>query len=293
MEAIVKTGKLAIFLISLLVPFFGGCTSLALKMSSSLFPNIAASVFEECDPELAEGSIPANLKLMEGLLKNAPKNRDALLTLSMGFSGYSMLFVERDDPVRASALYLRARDYGIRALGDKGAILKNPSLRGEMLQTELQKMSEEDLQPLFWTAMSWNAWINLNLDKPAALAQLTLSQACLERVMEIDANYFYGLPNILMGASLAAMPPMLGGNIQEAKDYFEKALKLSNRKLFLTQYYYARFYAVRVQDKELFLRLIQEIIDGDPQELKDVCLINAVVQNQAGELKEMVEDLFF
>ena len=45
--------------------------------------------------------------------------------------------------------------------------------------------------------------------------------------------------------------------------------------------------------KELFLKLIQEIIDGDPHELKDVCLINGVVQNQAEQLKEMVEDLFF
>jgi len=290
---IVKTRKLAIFLISLSVLLLSGCMSLALKLSPSLFPNFVASVFEECDPELAKGSIPPNLKLMEGLLRNAPKNRDVLITLSMGFSGYSLLFVERDDPARASALYLRARDYGIRALGDKGAFLKNPRLRGKMLQTALLNMSKKDLKPLFWTAMSWNAWILLNLDKPAALAQLTRSQACLERVMEIDANYMYGLPYILMGASLAAMPPMLGGNIQEAKDYFEKALRLSNRKFFLTQYYFAKFYTVRVQDKELFLKLIQEIIDGDPHELKDVCLINGVVQNQAGQLRETVEDLFF
>jgi tetratricopeptide (TPR) repeat protein len=293
MEAIVKARKLAIVLISLSVLLLSGCMSLALKMSPSLFPNFVASVFEECDPELAKVSIPANLKLMEGLLKTAPKNRDALTTLSMGYSGYSLLFVERDDPVRASALYLRARDYGIRALGDKGAVLKNPRLKGKMLQTALQNMSKQDLKPLFWTTMSWYNWINLNLDKPAAIAQLTLSQACLERVLEIDANYLYGSPYIFMGISLAAKPPMLGGNIQEAKDYFEKALKLSNRKFFLTQYYYARFYAVRVQDKELFLKLIQEIIDGDPQELKDVCLINRVMQGQAVELKEMVEDLFF
>lgn len=288
-----KAGRLAIFFLSLCMPFFSGCMPLALKMSPSLFPNFVASVFEECDPELAKGSIPANLKLMEGLLKNAPNNRDVLITLSMGFSGYSMLFVERDDPVRASALYLRARDYGMRALGDKGAVLKDPRLRGNMLQTALQNMGREDLKPLFWTTMSWNAWINLNLDKPAALAQLPLSQACLKRVMEIDAHYLYGSPYILMGVSLAAMPPMLGGNVQEAKDYFEEALELSNRKFFLTQYYFARYYAVRVQDKELFLKLIQEIIDGDPHELKDVCLINRVVQYQARELREMVDDLFF
>jgi tetratricopeptide (TPR) repeat protein len=89
------------------------------------------------------------------------------------------------------------------------------------------------------------------------------------------------------------MQAMLGGNIQEAKDYFEKALKLSNRKFFLTQFYYAKFYAVRVQDKKLFLKLIQEIIDGDPRELKDVCLINEVMQHEAVELRETTEDLFF
>jgi len=264
----------------------------ALRVSPSLFPNLTTSIFEECDIELARNAIPANLKLLEGLLKNDPENKQILTTLSMGFGGYSMLFVEGDDPERASRLYLRARDYGIGALGEKGVGLKNAMDRKEDLQSLLQRLGKEALEPLFWITVSWNAWINLNLDKPAALAQLSVSQALLERVMEIDATYFQGLPHILMGVSLSARPPMLGGNVKQAKEHFDKALQLSHGKFFLAQYYFARYYAVRVQDKALFLGLTGEVEKMNPRELRDVCLINSVMQHKAKRLREMVDEFF-
>ncbi len=268
------------------------CMRVALRVSPSLFPNLTTSIFEECDIELARNAIPANLKLLEGLLKNDPENKQILTTLSMGFGGYSMLFVEGDDPERASRLYLRARDSGIGALGELGVGLKNAMDRKEDLQSLLQRLGKEALEPLFWITVSWNAWINLNLDKPAALAQLSVSQALLERVMEIDATYFQGLPHILMGVSLSARPPMLGGNVKQAKEHFDKALQLSHGKFFLAQYYFARYYAVRVQDKALFLGLTGEVEKMNPRELRDVCLINSVMQHKAKRLREMVDEFF-
>ena len=282
-------------LLILLLPILllSGCIQLALRMSPSLFPNVAISIFEECDPELAEHAIPANLKLMEGLLKNDPINKQILSSLAMGFSGYSMLFVEADDPERASRLYLRAREYAVRALGNKGYDLKDPTIPKEKLQGALKKMGKEDLQALFWATMSWSAWINLNLDKPVALAQLGLSQTCLERIIELNANYFHGLPYILMGVSLSARPKMFGGNSEQAKYYFDKALNLSDGKFLLTHYYFARYYAVRVQNKKLFFDLIKKITGSNPHELKDVCLINTVIQRKAERLKKMGDELFF
>ena len=197
-----------------------------------------------------------------------------------------------EDPERASGLYLRARDYGMRALGEKGVRLKDTKDRKDDLQRVLQTLGREDLEPLFWITVSWNAWINLNLYKPGALAQLNASQAFLDRVMEIDASYFQGLPHILMGVSLSARPPMLGGNVKQAKEHFDKALQLSHGKFFLAQYYFARYYAVRTQDKALFLRLTGEIEKMNPGELREVCLINAVTQRKAKQLREMVDDLF-
>ena len=270
-----------------------GCMQVALRASPALFPNFAASIFEECDPELAKASIPPNLKLLEGLLKNDPENRKILTTLSMGFAGYALLFVESEDPERASMIYSRALGYGIRALGDKGALLRNREGSPQAVSAAIRNMDQNDLEALFWTTLSWNAWINLNLDKPSALAELSVSEACLKRVLELDEHYFYSAPHILMGASLAARPPLLGGSPEKARAHFEQALQKNQRKFYLAQFYFAKYYAVRVQDKELFSLALAEVIHGNPGDLKDVCLINRVMQRRAQELAKQAEDLFF
>jgi hypothetical protein len=71
-----------------------GCMKMALRMSPELFENISASIFEECDPDLAQKAIPSNLKLLEGILKNDPDNPLLLRLLSTGFCGYRLpLFI--------------------------------------------------------------------------------------------------------------------------------------------------------------------------------------------------------
>jgi len=141
--------------------------------------------------------------------------------------------------------------------------------------------------------MSWNGWINLNLDKPAALGELTVSQECLERVMKIDPEYFYGSPYIIAGSMLAARPKILGGDAAKAKEFFTKAMAASNGKFFLAQYYYAKYYAVRVQDRELFLNLIEEVEQAPLDQLKEACLINSAIKEKMKGLKEMADELFF
>jgi hypothetical protein len=269
-----------------------GCLQLGLRASPSLFQNFASSIFEECDTELARNSLPANLKLLEGLLKSDPHNPKILTTLAMGFAGYSLLFVEPSEPERASDLYLRARAYGIRALGPKGDFLTEAETRGDHLRAALSAIGMENFEALFWATLSLTGWINLNLDKPAALAELGRTEMCLKRLVEMQPDYLYGLPHILMGVSLSARPPLLGGDVEGARFHFEEALKLSNRKFFLAQYYFARYYAVRVQDRALFTSLLGEIAHGNSEALKDVCLINRIMQQRALELEKKADDLF-
>jgi len=263
-----------------------GCTRMALYATGDLVPNLTGAFFEECDVDLAGEALPGQLKLLEGLLKNAPRNRQFLTALCMGFTGYAMLFVEESSPGRASMLYLRAKSYGLRALGMGAPMPRN-------IDEELTALNKASLEPLFWTALSWNAWIRLNLDSPTALGQLNMAQKCLERVMEIDPAYFYGSPYIVYGSMLAAKPKILGGDVARAKTYFSKAMALTGGKFFLAQYYYARTYAVRVQDKDLFLRLIEEVEKRSPDGIKAACLINQVMKQRMAALKTAVDDLFF
>lgn len=246
------------------------------------------SIFEECDLQLAREAIPGNLKILEGLAKTDPHNRDILSALSMGFSGYALLFVEEDDPDRASGLYIRSRDYALRALGAKG------DAKGQYGNVEVPGgKDQEDLQPLFWAAFAWNAWINLNLDKPEAVAQIGKSQPFLEKVLAMDSTYFHGLPAILQGSMLSAIPALLGGDNEKAKTFFLKGIEESGGRFFPAPYYYARYYAVATQDRDLFGKLLQQIVRSDPQELKEVCLINKVFQQKAAKLLAQEDELFF
>lgn len=288
-----KRRLICFLLLCFFVTPLGGCMRLALRTSPSLLPSFTETIFEECDPTLAQNAVPAHLKLMEGILKNDPGNQQILTLLSMGFSGYSLLFLESQDPERAARFYHRAVDYGMRALGDKGKVLKDPGTKPDQIQKTLKAIGRSDLESLFWTTVSLNAWIVLNLDKPTALAQLNLSEACVERILQLDPKYFYGFPYILKGVILAARPKMYGGNMKEAKNYFDKGLAVGKRQFYMAQYYYAKYYTVRAQDKELFFKLIEEINDGDPRDLKDVCLVNTIIQQKAKELKEMADELFF
>lgn len=281
-----KKTSCSLFAIVLLMLLMSGCMRLALHATSPLIPNLTMAFFEECDLKLAEQSLPAELKLMEGLLKSAPQNKELLTALCMGFTGYAMLFVEEEDPERASILYLRARRYGLKAIGIEDA-------NHQAILARLNAMGKGQIEPLFWVTMSWNGWINLNLDKPAALGELTASQECLERVMKIDPEYFYGSPYIISGSMLAARPKILGGDAAKAKEFFTKAMAASNGKFFLAQYYYAKYYAVRVQDKELFLNLIEEVERAPLDQLKDACLINSAIKEKMKGLKEMADELFF
>jgi len=268
------------------------CVQMALNANPKLIPHFTEAFFEECDSRMAAQSLPANLKLMEGLLKNDPQNRQLLTALSMGYTGYSLLFVEDEDAQRASALYLRAKTYGSIALSGRGA--KAP-LDGDPKKHEtlLREMGRDKLEPLFWTTMAWMSWINLNLDQPAALAQIPMAQAYLEKIMELDPTFFYGTPHILMGATLAARPPMLGGDPPLAENHFRTARELSNGKFLLAPYYEARYYAVRAQDKELFTELLEAVEKTPPGELKEVCLINAVIKEKAKRLAARKDELFF
>jgi len=272
--------------ILMIIPSMTGCARLALIAAPSLIPDMTQAFFEECDLELAERSLPAQLKLLEGLLKNTPGQRQLLTALCTGYTGYAMLFVEEEDPERASALYLRARAYGLEAIGIE-------SVNPRTISGRLDDIGNEGIAPLFWATMAWNAWINLNLHKPAALGQLNSAQECLERIMEIDPSYFYGSPYIMIGSMLAARPGVLGGDAARAKEYFQKAMEVSSGEFLLAQYHFAKYYAVRVQDKELFLELIKEVETAPLDRLKEACLINRATKKRMKGLEEKTEELFY
>jgi tetratricopeptide (TPR) repeat protein len=278
--------SLKILVISLLLT---GC-SMKEQMVRSMDPimdDMSSAVNMSNDVELMRDGLPASLIQMDGFVKSAPNDK-LLLKAAESYFGYAFSFVEDVNKPRASALYLKAREYALRVLR------KNRQFDEQApdLKDALEKCGKQDVPALYWTASSWLAWIGLNIGNPEAMMDLPKVEAMLQRVIELDETYYYGTTHSMLGSLYAAPPKAMGGNQEKAKLHFQRAFELSKSKLLVVHLMYAKFYAVQIQDKALFVKTLSEIIATPVDSFPERNLANEVAKRKAKDLLEKVDTLF-
>jgi hypothetical protein len=244
------------------------------------------------DLELMAAAIPANLVLLDGLIRTDPRQELLVLGARLYFS-YAFAFVEDEDPERAAPLYAIGRDYGRRALErDKRLRRALASGQPEELTAALARLDEDDVPALLWTAAAWAGWANLSLDEPEAVADLPTIEALLVRTAELDEGFLYGIPHLLLGTFKAARPPLLGGDPEAGRRHFERAAEIGDGKLLLAPVFEARYYARAILDQELFERRLREVVATPVDVAPDIQLLNAVAIRKARDLLVIQDELF-
>jgi hypothetical protein len=247
---------------------------------------------EEQDLAFAAEALPANLKLMDVLIKNEPENRQLLMLACEGYSSYSLGFIEDQDPARARAFYLRARDYGLRVMRQRAAFARGLDGSVDDLKEALMSAGKSDVPALFWTAFAWGAYINVALTSPQAIAELPKAQLIMERVAELDSTFYHGGPDLFLGTLYGSRPKLLGGDTTRARQHFEKALRINGGKFLMTYIYYARAYAVQTMDEVMFDELLARVDETPLEVLPRFRLPNAIAKQKAKLLRERKEDWF-
>lgn len=284
--------KLLIFLV--LFSLMGCSTQRFLvNQMQPILNNTVNAFFEESDLQIAEQALASNLKLVEGLLKSDPQNKQLLLILSQGYAGYALAFVEDTDARRAAQLYLRARDYALRlaAVQNKAfATLLNIPVTD--LPQKLNRANKKDVPALFWAGFSWSSYINLSLEDPQAIMDLARVEAIMKRVMELDSSYFYGASYLFFGSLYGQKPPLLGGNPEKARSYFEKNIEMTKGRFLLSYVYAARFYAAKTLNEQLFDAYLQKVLNSPDDLLPEMRLLNHVAKQKARRLLKQKDEFF-
>lgn len=269
--------------------------------SSALFmDDVMDSFFEEGDIVFAEQAIPANLKLLDGLIKGSANENDGLLLKGCKlYAMYAMGFMEdasldsRVDKVnlkRASAFYEKAKDYGLAILKKNSDFKKAADGSMDDFTAVMPAFGKSDVETLFWAAFAWGEYINLNRNNVSAIADLPKVKAMIERVIELDDGYFYGLPHLFM-IVYYSMPKMFGGDYDKAKKEYGLIREISGGKFVLADFFMARYYAVQTQDRALFDELIARVETADDAVIPEK-LFTQVAKKKAAVLKAKAGDLF-
>lgn len=272
---------------------FTGCIrAIAINTVGGIIDNGFEALTEEQDLDFAGKALPANIKLLEVMLKSDPGNERILLLLSQGYSSYALGFVEDTDPERAKILYLRGRDYALRVLRKNARMAS--ALDGSLddLNAVLGRRGKDDVPAVFWAAFGWGSYIYLSLTEPAAIADLPRTEAMMQFVVEKNPSFYYGGAHVFLGTLYGSRPRLLGGDVEKSRQHFDAAIRISGGKFLMTQVYCARSLAVQTLDEQLFDELLGTVNSTSLEVLPEFRLANAIAKRKAGLLEARKEELF-
>ena len=264
---------------------------LTVGATATLLQEVASASSKQSDLRILREGMPAYLMLMDGMIQAWPDNDQLLIAGAESYSSFASLFVEDQDEAYARVLYARGKEYALRSLEIRG--LKNPVDRSfDEFKEALRRLGKKDVPYLFWSATCWANWIRLNLDSMEALSELPKVEWMMRRVLELDEGFYYGGPHLFMGIWYASRPKIAGGDLQKAHEHFTKALELGQGKFLMAYVYYAKYYARKMMDKELFISTLQKVLETPAETSPNLILANTVAKKEAKELLSRVGDYF-
>lgn len=248
------------------------------------------AILNQNDPETVAAGIPSYLILLDTLIADDPDDEDLLRSGAKLYAFYGTL--SGDDPQHAARLTDRARHYGETALCSvaKQACGLTTQPYDDFDQI-LHSCDQGELPELFALAVSWLAWLQAHSDDWSALADLPKLESLLSHIVSLDDRYENGTPHLYLGILKSLRPPALGGQPEEGRQHFERALQISGGTALDVKVAYARYYARAIFDRALHDRLLNEVVAADPEK-PGLTLLNVLAQREARSLLSDAENFF-
>ena len=195
----------------------------------------------------------------------------------------------RGDSASQLKYYDLAVVWGERAMAHSEVFRKEVEA-GKPVEDAVSVLGKEYAGAVYWAASGLGKWAKMK-GFTTLLAQKNKVKKFMEYVSNVDPGYYYSGPARYWGAYYAIAPSFAGGDPARSKEEFEKSL--AAQPLFLgTKVLMADTWAPKVQDKEAYRRLLQEVIDGDVEALADVVPEQKIEQEKARELIALIDDRF-
>jgi len=245
-----------------------GCNiqKLAIVMTAEATGNAAKEIQKYDLPFIVGAGIPSNLLILETGRLLAPDNPLILASLAETYCSYGSGFVEDYDPEKANILYYKGYKYAEQALSiinKKFRVTLEKVRKGEVAAEELAKTIEKKhIREAFWYTACLGYWIATAKGSPESVVEISKMIALVDRLIELDEDYFYSSPLLLRATFYATAPSILGGSPVKSKIYFDRVFKKTNGKFLLAKAVYAQFYATLLKDrteKEVYQEEIERL----------------------------------
>jgi hypothetical protein len=265
---------------------------MVVRGSQTILDSGIESMNSETDLQLARDAMPANLKLLEGMLLEDPKNSELLIYAAEGFYGYSFGFVETEDPERAKLLYRRCYAHAQRALQLAGVDVDPETAAPGAVEAAASKAGKKAVPALFWTASCLGKWIDLSRDDMSLVASLSNTAILMQRVIDLDNEFYFGGAHMFFGVYYGGRSPLLGGDYARAETEFRRAAEINDNKLLIVDLLQAEFLDRQRLDQQAFHNRLTTILAAPDDLYPEMALVNGIAKQRAAILLDYEGDWF-
>lgn len=279
-----------VFLIIVLSSLSSGCAVLVSNAASSFSSDLAASVLNQDDPELVRDGLPTLMLTMDSMIEGSSDNPQLLAAGASLYATYGAVFVSGEE--RSMKLTSRARGYGLRAMCETyEPSCVWPNVTYDEFVAALDGIGSKDADILFSYGLASLAYLRARSSSWDTVAEFPLIQALFDHYLNIRGDAVNSSVYTYMGIMHSLRPPTLGGEPELAREFFEKAIVESSGHDLNAKLEYAKGYAKLMYERELHDRLLNEVLDADPNQ-NGFVLTNVMAQKEAATLLAEADDYF-
>ncbi|SDD47875.1 TRAP transporter TatT component family protein [Aquimonas voraii] len=267
-----------------------GCASIVNRASERFADNLGRGILNQDDPATVAEGLPAYLLLLDGLLEGDPDNAGTLRAAARLYGAYAGNFVA--EPERAARLSKRAFDYAQRAACiDQDEICGALKAPYDAWEAAVAAQSVEHAGRLYALGSAWAGYIQTHSDDYAAIAAIPRVSLLLERAVALEPGLDQGMPHVYLGVLNSLRPAAVGGQPEQGRAAFERAIELSQGRNLMARTLLARHYARLVFDQELHDGQLKQVLEADPK-APGLTLMNTLAQAQARILLDDSKNYF-
>ncbi|MBA3900758.1 MAG: hypothetical protein H0X62_11205 [Bacteroidetes bacterium] len=257
------------------------------------YATIASNALKERALELFnqrqdKAKLEESIKVMEEILSNE-KDYEMAVLLSRA---YYVLAEHADNNPQRLEIY----DKGVKA----GELALNlvPQYAASFTSSKkeedaVKSVTKEHIDAVYWTAANLARWAKFT-SFTKKVSSKSRVKYLWDKVAELEPTYFYGGSYRFYGGYFALVPTITGEqDPHKAKENFDKAIAAAPEYL-ETKVLMAEAYCThqKIKDRELFKKLINEVMSADLSAYPAIYAENLIAQGKAKKLLEEEKELF-
>lgn len=232
-------------------------------------------------------SLEAAIQSWEKAVEIDPQNQTALIKLSIAC--YWMGNGHLKEKEAKISYFHKGAQYGERAMA------LNPEFKELMKQDKkdyecLDVLGKKEIPAVYWSYCNLGRW-SVNQGFVTILKNKKKLKTFIDWVVKTDEEFQFAGGHRSVAVYYAKAPSFAGGDLEKSKYHFNRSLEIAPN-YFTTKLLMAEFYAYKTQDREMFVLLLNEVINADPAVAPNDIPEQKISQEKARILLEKADDMF-